>query len=87
MWRENFADVIDPTCKRAHVLCQDGNDVTAAVFPPTSGARWGPSLPGGVDDRAESPRGNLTKVRRGDPSGPPRGRATPAAGAETNRET
>ncbi|GIE96334.1 hypothetical protein Ari01nite_37990 [Paractinoplanes rishiriensis] len=59
MWQRDFGTVIDPTCNDAHVLCQDEGDGTAA-------GRWGPSLPGGVTTRAELPRGNLTKVRRGD---------------------
>jgi hypothetical protein len=70
----NFLTVIDPTCNGAHVLCQDWGDGTAAVaFLPikavqASGAWWGPSLPGGVPTLAETPRGNLTRVRRGDPA-------------------
>ena len=69
MYRGNFLTVIDPTCNGAHVLCQDGGDGTAAVaFAESSGAWWGPSLPGGVEARAEPPRGNLTRARRGTPA-------------------
>jgi hypothetical protein len=44
----NFPTVIDPTCNRAHVLCQDGVDGTAAVLRPPAGRGGGRHSPAGL---------------------------------------
>jgi hypothetical protein len=64
----NFLTVIEPICNDTHVLCQDWGrrHRRRRPAPNHSGAWWGPSLPGGVPTPAEKPRGNLTRVRRGD---------------------
>src|SRR5436190_2201482 len=78
--------VIDPMYGGSHVLWEDGGDGTSACSADQRDAVR-PALPGGGTGprRAAARQPHPGQARRH--NGQPRGWATPAAGAEMNRET